>query len=137
MKLSLVVTGKHADLWNGGLFRKSLVPFFRRTYVLSAGFKIKTLRKKCFRMLRKKTNSSFAVKVTERSSHSFLLCIWWITFLDTYTIMELEELNWLCKHMKNVRSSQPCTSLNFCTEFSKGEVLACEYCQGIVLDHQF
>ena len=32
--------------------------------------------------------------------------------------MELKELNWLCKHMKNFRSSQPCTSMNFCTEFS-------------------
>ena len=25
--------------------------------------------------------------------------------------------------MKNVRSSQPCTSMNFCTEFSKAQVL--------------
>ena len=36
--------------------------------------------------------------------------------------MELEELR-LCKHMKNVRSSQPCTLMNFCTEFSKAQVL--------------
>ena len=27
-----------------------------------------------------KTNSNFAVKVTERSNHSILLPIWWITF---------------------------------------------------------
>ena len=27
-----------------------------------------------------KTNSNFAVKVTERSNHSILLSIWWITF---------------------------------------------------------
>ena len=33
--------------------------------------------------------------------------------------MELKELNSLSKHMKNVRSSQPCISMNFCIEFSK------------------
>ena len=32
--------------------------------------------------------------------------------------MELKELNLLCKHMKNVRSRQPCISMNFCTESS-------------------
>ena len=36
--------------------------------------------------------------------------------------MELKELNWLCKHMKKVRSSQPCISMNFCTEFRKARV---------------
>ena len=48
-------------------------------------------------------------------------------FSDICTIMELKELNWLCKHMKNVKSSQPCTSMNFCTEFIKVQVLPCEY----------
>ena len=33
---------------NGGLFWKSLVPYFRRTYALSVGFKMKTLRKSVF-----------------------------------------------------------------------------------------
>ena len=41
-------------------------------------------------------------------------------------IMELKELNWLCKHIKNVRPSQPCISMNFCTKFSKAHVLPCE-----------
>ena len=41
--------------------------------------------------------------------------------------MELKELNLLGKHMKNVRSSQPCVSMNFCTEFSKKPVLPYEY----------
>ena len=31
--------------------------------------------------------------------------------------MELKEPD--CVNMKNVRSSQPCISMNFCTEFSK------------------
>ena len=33
-------------------------------------------------------------------------------------IIELKELHWLCKHIKNVRSSQSCVSINFCTESS-------------------
>ena len=48
-------------------------------------------------------------------------------FSDIYMIMELKELNRLCKHMKNVRSSQPRISMNFCTEFSKAQVFPCEY----------
>ena len=36
--------------------------------------------------------------------------------------MELKELNWLCKHMKNVRSSQTYISMNFCSELSKEQV---------------
>ena len=39
---------KHADLPNGGLFLKSLVPFFRRTHALSVDFKMKPLRKSVF-----------------------------------------------------------------------------------------
>ena len=31
---------KHIDLSNGRLFRKSLVPFFRRTYTVSNGFEV-------------------------------------------------------------------------------------------------
>ena len=41
--------------------------------------------------------------------------------------MELKELNGFCKHTKNVRNSQPCISMNFCTKFSKAQVLPCEY----------
>ena len=39
-------------------------------------------------------------------------------FSDIYTIIELKEPNWLCKRMKNVRSNQPCISMNFCIESS-------------------
>ena len=52
---------------------------FRRIYALSVGFKTKTLRKSVFECYNK-TNSSFAVKVTERGNHSFLLSVWWISF---------------------------------------------------------
>ena len=44
----MIVTQKHADLLNGGLIWKSLVPFFRRTYAFSVGFKMKPLRKSVF-----------------------------------------------------------------------------------------
>ena len=74
-----------------------------------------------------KTNLSFAVKVTERSNHSFYCLFDESRFSDICRIMELKELNSLCKHMKNVRCSQPCISMNFCTEFSKAQVLQCEY----------
>ena len=47
-KFSVIVTKKQADLWNGGLFWKSLVPFSRRTYALSVAFKMKSLRKSAF-----------------------------------------------------------------------------------------
>ena len=40
-------------------------------------------------------------------------------FFRICTIMELKELNWFCKHVRNVKSSQPYISMNFCTEFSK------------------
>ena len=39
-------------------------------------------------------------------------------FSDICTIIELKEINWLCKHMENVIGSQPCISMNFCTESS-------------------
>ena len=50
-------------------------------------------------------------------------------------IMELKELNWLCKHIKNVRRSQPCISMNFCTKFSKGQVLPCEIVKKLVFQN--
>ena len=43
-------------------------------------------------------------------------------FSDICTIIQVKELNWLCKHTKNVKSSQPCISMNFCTELSKEQV---------------
>ena len=88
------------------------------------------LSEKAFSNVKTKTNSNFAAKATERSNHSFLLAIWWTSFSDICTIMELKELNWLCKHMKNVRSSQPCFSMNICTEFSKTQVFPCVYREG-------
>ena len=76
------------------------------------------LKEKALSNVKTKTNSSFAVKVTEKKQP--LLSIWWITHDNGIicTIIELKELNWLCKHMKNVRSSQPCISANFCNEFN-------------------
>ena len=50
----------------GTVFEKTLVPFHRRTYALSIGFKMKPLRK---------TNPNFTVKLAGRSNHSFLLSI--------------------------------------------------------------
>ena len=52
---------------------------FRRTHALAVGIKMKPLII-VFSSVKTKTNSSFAVELAERSNHSFLLSIWWITF---------------------------------------------------------
>ena len=64
------------------------------------------LKEKMFSSVKTKTNPNFYVKLAERSNYSFLLCIWWITFFKHLYLMECIELNWLCKNMKKVRSSQ-------------------------------
>ena len=69
----------HVDLSNEGLFWKSLVPFCSRTYALSVALKWNLLEK-AFSSVKIKTNPNFAAKLAERSNHSFLLSIWWITF---------------------------------------------------------
>ena len=74
----------YANLSYGRLLWKSLVLFFRRLYALSVGFEMKTL-KKVFSNVKTKTNSNFAVKVTERSRQSH--------FSDIPMIMEFKELN--------------------------------------------
>ena len=104
---------KHADLWNGELFWKSLVPFFRRTYALSVGFKMKTLS---FLMLRQKPPQVLPQKSLKEANIHFYCLFDELRFSDICTIMELKELNWLCKHMKIVRSNQPCISMKFYTE---------------------
>ena len=51
LKTFKIATDFHIKIcWslNGGLFRKSLVPFFRRTYALSVNFKVKPLWKSAF-----------------------------------------------------------------------------------------
>ena len=91
-----------------GLFWKSLVPFCRRTYALSINFKWNLWGKRFF-YVKTKTNSNFALKVAEGINHSFLLPIWWISFLKhLYCLicnMEFIELNWLCKNRKKFRNN--------------------------------
>ena len=47
-----------------------------------------------------KTNWSFAVKVTEEATIHFYCLLDESRFSDICTIIELKELNWLCKHKK-------------------------------------
>ena len=68
---------------------------FRRIYALSVCFKMKSL-KKTFSSVTTKTNPNFAIKLAERSSHSLLLSIWWITFFKHLCSL-IRDLNWL-KH---------------------------------------
>ena len=84
---------------------------------------MKTLRKNVFECYIK-NQLKFDLEVTERNNHSFYCLFDESRFSDICTIMELKELNnLLCKHLKSVRSSQPCISMNFCTEFSKKQDL--------------
>ena len=82
-----------------------------------------------FRMLRQKPTRILTQKLLKKATIHFY-CLFDVSrFSDICTIMKLEELNWLCKHMKNIRNSQPCISMNFFNEFSKAQVFSCQYCQ--------
>ena len=87
------------------------------------------LQEKAFSNVKTKTNSNFAV----RSNHSFLLSIWWIRLFRHLYDNGIKRLNWLCRHMKNVRSGQPCISINFCTEFSKAQVFPVSIVKSLIL----
>ena len=64
-----------------------------------------------------------AVKLAEKSNPLSSLSIWWITITKTSVLLirvtEWIELNWLCKHMKNIESSQPAIP---CTELSRTQL---------------
>ena len=86
------------------------------------------LSEKAFSNVKTKTNSSFAVKVTERSNHSFLLSIWWIcvNILKTSEaanlvfqwifvlnqVLPLEHRTTTCLHCQNpsIRTNSLCCS---------------------------
>ena len=80
--------------------------FFRRTFTLSVDFEMKPLKAvSCFKT---KSNPNFAVRLAERSNHSFLLSIWWITFFKYLCSLVHDNgiFRPLCKHIKKIRSSQ-------------------------------
>ena len=65
--------------------------------------------KKEFLNVKTKTNSSFAIKITEISHHLFLLSIWWITFFRhlhnggvTFHSLLVSRWNSLVARCKNV-----------------------------------
>ena len=75
-------------------------------------------------MLRQKPIHVLPQKLLKEATIHFYRLFDESRFSDICTIMELKELNWLCKHMKNVRNSQPCISMNFS---SWAQVLSFEY----------
>ena len=83
-----------------GYFENPQYHFLEELMLFPLALKWK-LYEKAFSNVKTKTNSIFAVKVTERSNHPFLLSIWWITFF---------------------RNLYEC-----CIEFSKSQVFPCEY----------
>ena len=98
-----------------GYFEK---PFFIRTYAFPVGFKMKTLRKSIFQ----KPTQVLQWKLLKEAAIHFYCLFDESHFSDICTVMELKDLNSFCKHMKNIRSSQPYISTNF---FSKAQVLSC------------
>ena len=64
------------------------------------------LQKKVFSNVKTKPNQIFPWKLLKEASTHFYCQFDELRFSGICTIMELKEL-WLCKHMKNVRSSQP------------------------------
>ena len=80
-------------------------------------------------MLRQKHTQVLPQKLLKEATIHFYGLFDELPFSGICTIIELNELNWLCKHMKNVRSNQPYISTNFCTEFSKAQDFPCVHCE--------
>ena len=77
-------------------------------------------------MLRQKLAQIYSKLLKEATIHVY--CLFDESrFSNNCIIIELKELNWLCKHIKKVRNSQPYISMNFCTEFSKAQAFPCVY----------
>ena len=66
-----------------GFFENTYYCFSEEPMLFLLALKWK-LSEKTFSNVKTKTNSSVAVKVTERSNHSFLLYTWWIKFFKTF-----------------------------------------------------
>ena len=109
-------------------FLKIPITVFRRIHALSVGIHMKTLRKSVFKCYDKNQLKFCCKSYWEKEAIIHFYCLFHESrFSGICTIIELKWLNWLCKYMKNVRSSQPGVSVNFCTEFSKAQVFPCEY----------
>ena len=75
--------------------------FFRRTYALSVGFKMKPLKENAFSCAMVKTSSNNAVKVAERSNGSIFNCLvnhlaqtsilFNMSLIELYSLIELIE----------------------------------------------
>ena len=80
---------------------------FRRTYALSIGLKMKPLGKSVFQCL-EKNQPKFCRKICWKEQPSvFTVYLMNRIFQAFVLIMECIELNWLCEHIKKIRSSQP------------------------------
>ena len=97
-------------LKNGGLFWKSLVPFFRRTYAPSVGLKMKPLWESVF-LRRGKNQPKFCRKTAERSNRSLLVSIsvfcFFLIFTTYFKNLDLgpdpeEHGLWKTRTLKNV-----------------------------------
>ena len=110
LTLFRISTDCHIKTWRSYKRRAILkIPstVFRRIYVLSVGFKIKPLRKTILQF-QDKNQPKFCRKTCWKEQPFFFTVYFMNHIFQTfvYVIIECIELNWLCKHMKKVRSSQ-------------------------------
>ena len=102
---------KICHLSKGGLFWKSLVPFFRKTYTLSVGFEKKPPRKSIFQCLNK-NQPNFCSKTCWKEQ-PFIFTVYLMNHVFPATVLTKRDnrmhirLRWFCKHIKEIRSSQP------------------------------
>ena len=116
---TILIWQKFSGAWesnfkNTPISQKFLLPYFRRTYAFSVGFKKKPLRKP-FSCGNAKSNSNFAVKLVQKSNRSFSV------YLKNHLFQTFVFFNmwWLSENMKKVRSSQASISISSCSELSK------------------
>ena len=113
--------------------KRRAILVFRSTYAHSVSFKMKSMRswrqsvflcldKNQLKFCRKIIGKTFvaAIVVAKVGATVDFLSIWWINqFKHLYSLISDNELNWLCKHMKKVRSSHVSISMNYCVELCK------------------
>ena len=72
-------------------------------------------------MLRQKPTQVLPQKLLKEATIHFYCLFDESHYSDISTMIELNEINWLSKHMKNVRSSQPCISMNLVLNSAKNK----------------
>ena len=85
---------------------QSLVPFSEEPMLFLFSWK-RNLYEKAFPLLRQKLTQILLQDLLKGATIHFYCLFDFYIFQTSVLIMEWIELNWACKHMKKIRSSQP------------------------------